>query len=110
MVMSAPSPRLLSLHHRAIAHILHLSAGGEYIDEVLQNFDETGVQEDDESTDLGCICLVAYAVLKGRSFSVSQRLKIECNTAPRGEEASTLTSVNKLLARLFRVRFAEPKF
>ncbi|EER25344.1 hypothetical protein CPC735_019510 [Coccidioides posadasii C735 delta SOWgp] len=51
--IDAPSPQLLALH-RAIAHILHLSGAGEYIDKILQDFEETGVQEDG-STDLGHI-------------------------------------------------------
>ncbi|OBS16455.1 hypothetical protein FPOA_12898 [Fusarium poae] len=40
-----PSPRLLSIHN-AIAHILHLSAAGEYIDRILQDLEEHGVRED----------------------------------------------------------------
>lgn len=39
-----PSPRLLAIHS-AVAHILHLSAAGEYIDRVLWDM-ERGVQED----------------------------------------------------------------
>ncbi|OJD20479.1 hypothetical protein ACJ73_08186 [Blastomyces percursus] len=46
-----PSPRLLALH-RAIAHILHLSGAGEYIDNILRDMEETGIQEDG-STELG---------------------------------------------------------
>nr|KMM70092.1 hypothetical protein CPAG_06404 [Coccidioides posadasii RMSCC 3488] len=52
-VMDAPLPKLLALH-QAIAHILHLSGAGEYIDRILRDFEETGVQEDG-STDLGLI-------------------------------------------------------
>ncbi|KAI0144480.1 hypothetical protein GGR57DRAFT_507531 [Xylariaceae sp. FL1272] len=40
-----PSPRLLAVH-RAIAHILHFSAAGEYIDGLLQDMDKGGVQSD----------------------------------------------------------------
>ncbi|EQL29810.1 hypothetical protein BDFG_07621 [Blastomyces dermatitidis ATCC 26199] len=46
-----PSPRLLALHH-AIARILHLSGAGEYIDNILRDMEETGIQEDG-STELG---------------------------------------------------------
>lgn len=48
-----PSPRLLALHH-AIACILHLSGAGEYIDNILREMEETGIQEDG-STELGRI-------------------------------------------------------
>ncbi|EEP80427.1 predicted protein [Uncinocarpus reesii 1704] len=44
-LIEPPSPRLLALH-RAIAHILHLSGAGEYIDKILRDFEEAGVQED----------------------------------------------------------------
>ncbi|KAK4154842.1 hypothetical protein C8A00DRAFT_42457 [Chaetomidium leptoderma] len=49
-----PSPRLLAIH-RAIAHILHLSAAGEYIDKILDDMEGTRGQgvEADGSTDLG---------------------------------------------------------
>ncbi|KAL7620219.1 hypothetical protein AAE478_009212 [Parahypoxylon ruwenzoriense] len=40
-----PSPRLLAVH-RAIAHILHLSAAGDYIDRLLRDMDEEGIQAD----------------------------------------------------------------
>ncbi|KAI8943948.1 hypothetical protein F4801DRAFT_595322 [Xylaria longipes] len=40
-----PSPRLLALH-RAIAHILHLSAAGEYIDRLLLDMDGQRVHAD----------------------------------------------------------------
>ncbi|KAJ3579736.1 hypothetical protein NPX13_g829 [Xylaria arbuscula] len=46
-----PSPRLLAVH-RAIAHILHLSAAGEYIDRLLRDMDEKGILADG-STDVG---------------------------------------------------------
>ncbi|KAI0434260.1 hypothetical protein F5Y09DRAFT_265746 [Xylaria sp. FL1042] len=40
-----PSPRLLAVH-RAIAHILRFSAAGEYIDKLLRDIDEKGIQAD----------------------------------------------------------------
>ncbi|KAI0809665.1 hypothetical protein GGR55DRAFT_159929 [Xylaria sp. FL0064] len=40
-----PSPRLLAVH-RAIAHILHLSRAGEYIDKLLRDMDEEGIKAD----------------------------------------------------------------
>lgn len=46
-----PSPRLLAIHS-AIAHILHLSAAGDYIDELLRDAEEKGIQADG-STELG---------------------------------------------------------
>jgi hypothetical protein len=49
-----PLPRLLAIH-RAIAHILHLSAAGRYIDRILDDMEGArgqGVQADG-STDLG---------------------------------------------------------
>ena len=45
-----PSARLLAIHN-AIAHILHLSAAGNYIDRILRDLEEHGVREDG-STDL----------------------------------------------------------
>ena len=48
-----PSPRLLAIH-RAIALILHLSAAGGYIDDVLRDLDELEVKNDG-STELGCL-------------------------------------------------------
>ncbi|KAF5004724.1 hypothetical protein FDECE_8793 [Fusarium decemcellulare] len=45
-----PSPRLLAVH-RAIAYILHLSAAGDYIDELLRDIEEYGIRSDG-STDL----------------------------------------------------------
>ncbi|KAF4979686.1 hypothetical protein FZEAL_4145 [Fusarium zealandicum] len=45
-----PSPRLLAVH-RAIAHILHLSAAGDYIDDILRDVGEFGIRSDG-STDL----------------------------------------------------------
>lgn len=49
-----PSPRLLAIH-RAIAHILHLSAAGTYIDQILRDMEDAREQgaQTDGSTDLG---------------------------------------------------------
>ncbi len=49
-----PSPRLLAIH-RAVARILHLSAAGGYIDQVLQDMRDAGERgaQADGSTDLG---------------------------------------------------------
>jgi HNH endonuclease len=46
-----PLPRLFAVHY-AIAHILHLSAAGEYIDRILRDAEEHGVRADG-STELG---------------------------------------------------------
>lgn len=46
-----PSERLLALHY-AIAHILHLSGAGEYIDKILKDMEDGFVREDG-STSLG---------------------------------------------------------
>jgi hypothetical protein len=46
-----PSPRLLAVH-RAIALILHLSAAGEYIDQILRDLEEVDIEKDG-STELG---------------------------------------------------------
>src|SRR6201999_2160227 len=48
-----PSPRLLAIH-RAIAHILHLSGAGGYIERILRDLDEGEVVADG-STPLGHI-------------------------------------------------------
>lgn len=48
-----PSPRLLGVHC-AIAHILHFSAAGAYIDKILEDTAGSGVHADG-STALGCI-------------------------------------------------------
>lgn len=40
-----PSPRLLAIH-RAIAHILHLSAAGGFIDDILTDLDQQAVRAD----------------------------------------------------------------
>lgn len=58
-LIDTPSPRLLAIH-RAIAHILHLSGAGEYIDRILRDFEEKGVQADG-STDLGRIVNLRYS-------------------------------------------------
>ncbi|EER25929.1 hypothetical protein CPC735_043730 [Coccidioides posadasii C735 delta SOWgp] len=54
-----PLPRLLAIHN-AIAHILHLSGAGEYIDKILRDMEETGVQRDG-STNLGRIVKLKLA-------------------------------------------------
>ena len=46
-----PSPRLLAIH-RAIAHILHLSAAGAFIDRILDDLDQQATRTDG-STHLG---------------------------------------------------------
>lgn len=46
-----PSSRLLALHC-AIAHILHLSAAGDYIDKLLREMDGQGACAADGSTEL----------------------------------------------------------
>ncbi|CAH0023472.1 unnamed protein product [Clonostachys rhizophaga] len=43
-----PSPRLLAIH-KAIAHILHLSAAGAYIDKILRDLEDQSVREDGSS-------------------------------------------------------------
>ena len=43
-----PSPRLLAVH-RAIAHILHLSAAGEYIERLLRDMEDNVVRSDGTS-------------------------------------------------------------
>lgn len=40
-----PSPRLLAVH-RAIAHILHFSAAGEYVDKILLQMEEEEIRAD----------------------------------------------------------------
>lgn len=49
-----PSPRLLAIH-RAVARILHLSAAGGYIDDILRDMEDAREQgaQADGSTDLG---------------------------------------------------------
>jgi hypothetical protein len=55
-----PSPRLLALHC-AIAHILHLSGAGGYIERVLRDM-EDGVIRADGSTELGLLVDLALRV------------------------------------------------
>jgi hypothetical protein len=50
-IIDPPSSRLLAIH-RAIALILHLSAAGGYIDNILRDLDELDVKSDG-STELG---------------------------------------------------------
>ncbi|KAK0651265.1 hypothetical protein B0T16DRAFT_453752 [Cercophora newfieldiana] len=52
-----PLPRLLALHS-AIAHILHLSGAGEYIDGILRD-GEDGMVREDGSTQLGALVNMA---------------------------------------------------
>ncbi|KAI1086638.1 hypothetical protein F5B19DRAFT_478507 [Rostrohypoxylon terebratum] len=65
-IIDPPSLRLLAVH-RAIAHILHLSAAGGYIDRLLEDAEEKGV-EADGSTDLGCLVQLG---LRGLSITKS---------------------------------------
>lgn len=51
-----PSPRLLAIH-AAIAHILHLSAAGNYIDSILYDLDKGGIMVDG-STHLGYLTML----------------------------------------------------
>lgn len=60
-----PSPRLLAIHS-AIAHILHLSAAGEYIDRLLRDLEEHGVRED------GSTELDRFVKLRLNGWSVSE--------------------------------------
>lgn len=46
-----PSPRLLAIH-RAVSHILHLSAAGEYMDKILADMEDSLVRADG-SAELG---------------------------------------------------------
>lgn len=63
-----PSPRLLAIHS-AIAHILHLSAAGEYIDKLLLDMDGKDVKSDG-STELGrLVKLRLGGYLDGPSYS-----------------------------------------
>ncbi|UZP44447.1 hypothetical protein NXS19_012259 [Fusarium pseudograminearum] len=48
-----PSPQLLAIHC-AIAHILHLSGAGDYIDRILRDADDYGIRRDG-STELCCL-------------------------------------------------------
>ena len=47
-----PAPRLLAIH-RAVGQILHLSAAGDYIDDILRALEETWAIAEDGSSDLG---------------------------------------------------------
>ena len=58
--IDSPSERLLAIHY-AIAHILHLSAAGEYIDKVLRDMEE-GIVRGDGSTQLGLMVQLAMSV------------------------------------------------
>ncbi|KAK4134731.1 hypothetical protein BT67DRAFT_441885 [Trichocladium antarcticum] len=59
-----PSARLLAVHC-AIAHILHLSAAGEYIDRILLDAEEHGIQADG-STEVGrLVCLGLHGWVDG---------------------------------------------
>ena len=58
--IDSPSPRLLAIHN-AIAHILHLSAAGDYMDKVLSDMEE-GVVRGDGSTQLGLMVQLALSV------------------------------------------------
>ncbi|KAF5026420.1 hypothetical protein F66182_1485 [Fusarium sp. NRRL 66182] len=60
-----PSPRFLAIHS-AIAHILHLSAAGDYIDRILHDMEENGVREDG-STELDRLVKLGL-----RGWSLSQ--------------------------------------
>jgi hypothetical protein len=55
-----PSERLLALH-RAVAHILHLSGAGDYINNILRDM-EDGVVRGDGSTELGVLVDLALKV------------------------------------------------
>ncbi|KAF2969713.1 hypothetical protein GQX73_g3832 [Xylaria multiplex] len=71
-----PSPRLLAVH-RAIAHILHLSAAGEYIDRLLRDMDEKGIQADG-STDPNTMFDTehpVYPVLQRIGQEITQKVK-----------------------------------
>lgn len=58
--IDSPSERLLAIHY-AIAHILHLSAAGAYIDKVLRDMEE-GIVRGDGSTQLGLMVQLAMSV------------------------------------------------
>ncbi|KAK0655381.1 hypothetical protein B0T16DRAFT_317309 [Cercophora newfieldiana] len=53
-----PAERLLALHS-AIAHILHLSGAGDYIERILRDMEEGGVVKEDGSTQLGVLVNLA---------------------------------------------------
>jgi len=58
--IDSPSSRLLAIHY-TIAHILHLSAAGDYIDKVLSDMEE-GVVRGDGLTQLGLMVQLALSV------------------------------------------------
>jgi len=60
LTIDPPSRRLLALHY-AIAHILHLSGAGDYIDRILRDM-EDGIVRGDGSTELGVIVDLALRV------------------------------------------------
>ncbi|KAK0749172.1 hypothetical protein B0T18DRAFT_321154 [Schizothecium vesticola] len=67
--IETPSPRLLAVH-RAIALILHLSAAGSYIDQILRDVEEYGIRADG-STELGRLVTLglkqsSWGVVDGR--------------------------------------------
>ncbi|OAA62016.1 hypothetical protein SPI_04875 [Niveomyces insectorum RCEF 264] len=62
-----PSPRLLAVH-RAVGHILHLSAAGEYIDAILRDL-EYGIVRADGSSELGQ--MVSLVLRDGAAGAVS---------------------------------------
>jgi hypothetical protein len=45
-MIDPPSPQLLAVHS-AIAQILHLSAAGRYIDNILENLDQKDIRQMD---------------------------------------------------------------
>ena len=55
-----PSERLLALHN-AVAHILHLSGAGNYVDKILRD-KETRIVRSDESMELGALVDLALRV------------------------------------------------
>ncbi|KAI5863961.1 hypothetical protein GGS23DRAFT_604889 [Durotheca rogersii] len=74
-----PSPRLLAIH-RAIAHILHLSAAGDYIDKIYRDLEERGVQADG-STPLDRFVSLAIGV---RSIATDNDIFAEDFKSPLG--------------------------
>ncbi|KAF4976838.1 hypothetical protein FZEAL_6552 [Fusarium zealandicum] len=60
-----PSARLLAIHN-AIAHILHLSAAGDYIDKIFRDLEEHGVRQD------GSTELASFVSLRLNGWSVGE--------------------------------------
>jgi hypothetical protein len=58
LTIDPPSHRLLALHS-AIAHILHLSGVGQYIDKLIKDTGEMDILDDDGSTDIGRLLTLA---------------------------------------------------